>query len=102
MKQKEEREYNISRVISAAQGLFINEGIYATSINRIAQEADLSPMSVYRYFNNKDTLVYSVWQDALSTFFTQFMEALQQFRYGQHDRLRQICCGHGHIFSDIQ
>ena len=74
MKQKEEREYNISRVISAAQTLFINDGIYATSINRIAQEADLSPMSVYRYFNNKDTLVYTVWQDALATFFGKYME----------------------------
>ena len=45
MKQSEEREYNISRVIKAAQDLFISEGVYATSINRIAQEADLSPMA---------------------------------------------------------
>lgn len=74
MNQKEEREYNILRVIRSAQELFIQNGIYATSINRIAQEVDLSPMSIYRYFNNKDTLVYMVWQDALSTFFTQYME----------------------------
>jgi len=74
MKQSEEREYNISRVIKAAQDLFISEGVYATSINRIAQEADLSPMSIYRYFKNKDTLVYTVWQDALDTFFHQYME----------------------------
>lgn len=74
MKQSEEREYNIGRVIEAAQSLFIKDGIYATSINRIAQEADLSPMSVYRYFKNKDTLVYTVWQDALDKFFHQYMD----------------------------
>ena len=74
MKQSEEREYNISRVIKVAQNLFISDGIYATSINRIAQEADLSPMSIYRYFKNKDTLVYTVWQDALATFFQQYMD----------------------------
>jgi AcrR family transcriptional regulator len=73
MKQSEEREYNIARVIQAAQDLFVSDGIYATSINRIAQEANLSPMSVYRYFKNKDTLVYTVWQDALAKFYQQYM-----------------------------
>lgn len=74
MKQSEEREYNMSRVIAAALELFVSDGIYVTSINRVAQEAGLSPMSVYRYFKNKDTLVYSVWQDALSKFYQQYME----------------------------
>lgn len=74
MRQSEEREYNINRVIKAAQELFISDGIYATSINRIAQAADLAPMSLYRYFKNKDTLVYTVWQDALDTFFHQYMD----------------------------
>ena len=77
MRQKDERENNINRVISAAQSLFISDGIYATSINRIAQEAGLTPMSLYRYFNNKDTLVYTVWQDALATFFKQFMDEFE-------------------------
>lgn len=73
MKQRQERESNISRVIKTAQNLFINDGIYATSINRIAAESDLAPMSIYRYFNNKDTLVYAVWQDALVDFYSQYM-----------------------------
>lgn len=77
MRQKDERENNINRVISAAQSLFISDGIFATSINRIAQEAGLTPMSLYRYFNNKDTLVYTVWQDALATFFKQFMDEFE-------------------------
>ncbi len=75
MKQKDEREYNINRVIKVARELFINEGVNNTSINRIAQEADLSSMSIYRYFNNKDTLVYLVWQDALSTFYKRYMQS---------------------------
>ena len=76
MKQKDEREYNINRVIKVARELFINEGVNNTSINRIAQEADLSSMSIYRYFNNKDTLVYLVWQDALSTFYKRYMQSM--------------------------
>lgn len=57
MSQREERENNIARVIDVALGLFISDGIAATSINRIAKKSGLAPMSIYRYFGSKDMLV---------------------------------------------
>ena len=36
------------RVVKIAQDLFIDEGVAATSVNRIAKEAGLTPMSVCR------------------------------------------------------
>ena len=74
MKRSEEREYNIRRVIHTAQMLFIADGIAATPISRIAEAAGLTPTSLYRYFRNKDALVFAAWRDALATFFTDFME----------------------------
>lgn len=74
MKRSEERAYNIKKVIKIAQNLFIADGIAATTINRIAEAADLTPTSLYRYFRNKDALVFAVWQDALVTFYNQFTE----------------------------
>lgn len=74
MKRSEERERNIKKVIQTAQELFITDGIAATSISRIAEASDLTPTSLYRYFRNKDTLVFAAWQDALVTFYTGFME----------------------------
>ena len=74
MKRSEEREYNIRRVIHTAQMLFIADGISATPISRIAEAAGLTPTSLYRYFRNKDALVFAAWRDALATFFTDFME----------------------------
>ena len=44
------------RVVKIAQDLFIDEGVAATSVNRIAKEAGLTSMSVYRYFGTKDGL----------------------------------------------
>lgn len=74
MKRSEEREYNIRRVIHTAQMLFIADGISATPISRIAEAAGLTPTSLYRYFRNKDALVFAAWRDALATFFADFME----------------------------
>ena len=74
MKRSEEREQNIRRVIHTAQTLFIADGIAATPISRIAEAAGLTPTLLYRYFRNKDALVFAAWRDALATFFTDFME----------------------------
>ncbi len=67
------------RVVKIAQDLFIDEGVAATSVNRIAKEAGLTSMSVYRYFGTKDGLVIAAWRDALAQFYEKFME-----RYGRH------------------
>ena len=73
MKRSEQREQNIQRVIHVAQSLFIADGIAATPISRIAEAAGLTPTSLYRYFRNKDALVFAAWRDALATFFSDFM-----------------------------
>lgn len=74
MNQSEEREKNIGKVIETALDLFLSDGISNTSINRIAKESGLAPMSIYRYFGSKDNLVAQVWSHALKRFYRQFME----------------------------
>ena len=79
MKRSEERAYNIQKVIKTAQSLFISDGIAATPITRIAEAANLTPTSLYRYFQNKDALVFAAWQDALVTFYSAFMDIYFSF-----------------------
>ena len=74
MTQSEERMQNMHKVIKTAQRLFLDEGIASVSINKIAAEAGLTPMSVYRYFGSKDKLIAAVWQDALVVFYDDFMK----------------------------
>lgn len=69
MSKEQIRDENKLRVIKAAQELFISDGVANTSINRIASEVGLSPMSIYRYFGNKVNLVLAAWRDALGVFF---------------------------------
>ena len=74
MTQSEERMQNMQKVIKTAQKLFLDEGIASVSINKIAAEAGLTPMSVYRYFGSKDKLIAAVWQDALVVFYDDCMK----------------------------
>lgn len=78
MSRAEERELNIGRVIKVAQALFLKNGIANTSINAIAKEAGLTPMSVYRYFGTKDELINRTWQDALVEFYDIFMNRYRE------------------------
>jgi AcrR family transcriptional regulator len=45
------------RILDAATRLFREEGIHATSVDRVITEADVAPMTVYRHFDGKDELV---------------------------------------------
>ena len=48
------------RVIEAASRLFYAEGIRAVGVDRIAAEANVSKMTLYRHFAAKDDLVVAV------------------------------------------
>jgi AcrR family transcriptional regulator len=45
------------RILDAAARLFREEGIHATSVDRVIADADVAPMTVYRHFAGKDELV---------------------------------------------
>ncbi|MFL5895299.1 MAG: TetR/AcrR family transcriptional regulator [Thermoleophilaceae bacterium] len=51
------------RILEAAAELAGREGIEGISMRRLAQELDVWPMSVYRYFRDKDELVDAVAAD---------------------------------------
>jgi AcrR family transcriptional regulator len=45
------------RILDAATRLFADEGVHATSVDRVIAEAGVAPMTVYRHFAGKDELV---------------------------------------------
>ena len=50
------------RILVAATRLFSEEGVHATSVDRVIAEADVAPMTVYRHFAGKDDLVTATLQ----------------------------------------
>jgi AcrR family transcriptional regulator len=55
------------RILSAALSIADREGVEALSMRRLAQELDVWPMSVYRYFQDKDALLDAMAADAAGT-----------------------------------
>lgn len=45
------------RILAAAVGLVAREGVEGLSMRRLAQDLDVWPMAVYRYFHDKDELL---------------------------------------------
>ena len=56
------------RILAAARGVVEREGLDALSMRRLAQELDVWPMSVYRYFKDKDELIDAVAASAAGEF----------------------------------
>lgn len=54
------REDAIERILSAAKELFANNGYAATTIQMIAQRANLVPSAIYHYFAGKEDLLEAV------------------------------------------
>src|SRR3954447_784796 len=51
------------RILEAALGIAEHEGIESLSMRRLALELDVWPMSVYRYFQDKDALLDAMAAD---------------------------------------
>ena len=59
---KEENETRKTQIIGIAKQLFIKEGYQSVSMRKIASEAGLSPMTLYKSFENKRDL-FKVYLD---------------------------------------
>ncbi len=55
-RKKREKERRRQQILSAAKSLFANHGFHHTTMEEIANEAELSPGTLYLYFKSKDEL----------------------------------------------
>jgi AcrR family transcriptional regulator len=55
-RKKREKEKRRQQILSAAKSLFAKRGFHQTTMEEIANEAELSPGTLYLYFKSKDEL----------------------------------------------
>ena len=75
-RRKEQKKQSIIR---AARDLFMKYGFKKVSVNDIAVKANVSPVTIYNHYNNKDNLVYEVIRYQLQT----MMENYKNIIYGE-------------------
>jgi len=59
-RQIRERERRRQQIIAASKRVFVSKGVSKATIKDIAEEAELSPGTLYIYFKNKDELYSSL------------------------------------------
>ena len=74
MTREQERTQNRAAIIDAAVKLFLRDGIDKTAVAQIADEAQLSSMSVYRYFGNKQAIAVAVANHLLQEYLAEHRE----------------------------
>ncbi len=57
LRRQREREQRYQSILTAAESLFASEGYHKTSMERIADAAEVSVGAVYFYFKNKEDLL---------------------------------------------
>lgn len=89
MSNERNRLQNKQRVLECALTLFYEKGIANTKICEIAHKAGLTSTSVYRYYKNKDELVFAVANYFAAHFYNGITQHFLQFDYDALTGLQQ-------------
>jgi len=75
-----EKRTNIKKeaILDSARELFTVHGIQAVSINEIAKRAGVSPVSIYNYFGDKNTLAKEVFISCIETALRKYDEIMER------------------------
>ncbi len=65
-------------ILSAAQEIFSREGYAHFSMRKLAARIDHSPTTIYRYFRDKDDLLFHICEDLFSSLHNRIEEILRK------------------------
>ena len=88
------------RVTQIATQLFLERGIEAVSMRRIAAEAGVSVMSLYDYFRSKNEIVRSMWERFFSKCFERVERAAATRGLEPRGRLAAACTAYTRYWLD--
>ena len=75
--QQDRSREMVDRILDAAATVLAADGYQRASTNRIAQEAGVSPGSLYRYFDDKDAIVTALSQRLVEDFSAELTPVLR-------------------------
>jgi len=72
------------QIVNAARDLFFHHGIRRISIKEICEKAEVSKVTFYRYYNNKEELAVFIQDSLVEEGFSRFDEiSEQEISYGE-------------------
>src|SRR5919112_1174148 len=94
-RRREQQKEDLRRtILDAAAGLFVEHGYEALSMRQIAERIGYSATTIYRYYEDKDDLLFAIVQDGFLRFGQQLAKAAQS---SDDPRERLPALGHAYI-----
>lgn len=81
------------RIVASARALYLEEGLGALSMRRVAERAGLGTMTTYRHFENKEALLVEIVLHGFVLFADRFYRALE----GETPAERLWLCGEQYL-----
>ena len=86
------------RLLAAARELFYGDGICATGVSAVAQEAGITKMTLYAHFPSKEELVTAYLEDSDRSW-REFLEEKLSGYEDPRDRLMAVCDAYREYFT---
>ncbi len=78
------------KILEGALRAFAKKGFYNTKVSEIASEADVADGTIYLYFENKDDLLISLFEDRMEWIIDRIRTDLQRVEGGVVDKVRRF------------
>lgn len=87
-----------AKLVGAARELFAAQGVDATTIAEIGENADTAHGSFYNHFSTKDEILAAVFEDAL----TDQFRLLEERRAAVTDPAERVAVAHRHLLAAVR
>ena len=87
-----------AKLVAAARELFAAQGVDATTIAEIAQQADTAHGSFYNHFATKDEILAAVFEEALA----DQLRLLEERRAAVSDPAERVAIAHRHLLEAVR
>lgn len=94
------KERKIDTILNAALSLFKDFGIKKVSVTEIADQANVSQVTIYNYFGSKDDLTHAVMVYYLEEIWRDY-EILLDSNHSYDEKIKQIIFKEGEIANQI-
>ena len=89
--ERKQREYEARReeILSAAEGLFSQNGFFKTSMAEIAEAAQFAMGTLYKFFKNKEDIYISLVESKVEEMLHQLEQAVRKAKSAD-ERIREV------------
>ena len=88
-RREREREERKRQILDAARSLLFEQGLQATSVNKIANSAELGVGTIYFYFSSKEEIFAALQEEGIELLHNKIKKKLERVKRPE-DRLKTI------------